>query len=195
MQNVDSAAERLLAGFDTIQKQPFMFSSLVQVYDSLKTEETNEMKEPLRIGILYPLHSAEDDYPKLAAAIAPPVKVHLVHTESPNLHQIEASRVTGSREYLFAGVEALREYDVDVCMWACTSGSFAFGIAAPNVRLKTLPTRLACERQAPHLPSSVPPMPLGSSALPLLQPTRKTWQMRFVRFWLKEALRLCTWVA
>ena len=87
------------------------------------------MKERLRIGILYPLHSAEDDYPRLAGALAPPVEVHIVHTESPDLHRIDASRVTGSREVLAAGAKTLKAHRVDVCMWACTSGSFAFGVA------------------------------------------------------------------
>ena len=87
------------------------------------------MKKLPQIGILYPLHAAEDDYPRLAAAMIPPVNVDVVHTDSPNLHQIDASRVTGSREYLLAGAEVLRDHAIDVCMWACTSGSFALGLA------------------------------------------------------------------
>jgi maleate cis-trans isomerase len=87
------------------------------------------MKYPLHIGILYPLHSAEDDYQRLAAALAPPVQVQIVHTDSPNLHRIQESRVTGSRKCLLSGAEALRAYNVAVCLWACTSGSFAFGVA------------------------------------------------------------------
>ena len=83
----------------------------------------------LRIGILYPLHSAEDDFPRLAGALMPPAEVRIVHTESPDLHRIEASRVTGSKKTLAAGAEALKVCRVDVCMWACTSGSFAFGVA------------------------------------------------------------------
>ncbi|MCZ6679186.1 MAG: decarboxylase [Candidatus Poribacteria bacterium] len=86
------------------------------------------MEERLRVGMLYPLHAAEDDYPRLAAALAPPVEVRIVHTDSPNLHQIEECLQTGSREYLSAGVEALRAHNVAVCMWACTSGSFVFGV-------------------------------------------------------------------
>ena len=87
------------------------------------------MKSPLRIGILYPQHSAEDDFPRLAGALLPPAEVHIVHTESPDLHRIEASRITGCRETLAAGVEELKSHRVAVCMWACTSGSFTFGVA------------------------------------------------------------------
>ena len=86
------------------------------------------MENKLRIGILYPLYSAEDDYPRLAAALEPPVEVQVVHTDSPNLHRIDESLITGSREYLLAGAKELRPYNVEVCLWACTSASFAFGV-------------------------------------------------------------------
>ncbi len=86
------------------------------------------MENTPKIGILYPLHSAEDDYPRLAAALKPPVQVQVVHTDSPNLHRIDASLVTGSREYLLPGAKELRSHNVVVCLWACTSASFAFGV-------------------------------------------------------------------
>ena len=86
------------------------------------------MENKLKIGILYPLYSAEDDYPRLAAALEPPVEVQVIHTDSPNLHRIDESLITGSREYLLAGAEELRPHNVEVCLWACTSASFAFGV-------------------------------------------------------------------
>ncbi|MDE2728241.1 MAG: decarboxylase [Gemmatimonadota bacterium] len=86
------------------------------------------MEDRLKIGVLYPAHSAEDDYPRLAAALKPAVDVRVVHTDSPNLHRIDETQITGSREYLLAGADELRSHDVDVCMWACTSGSFVFGV-------------------------------------------------------------------
>lgn len=86
------------------------------------------MGDTLKVGILYPLHSAEDDYPRLAAALKPAVDVRVVHTDSPNLHRIDETLVTGSPEYLLAGANELRLHDVDVCMWACASGSFVFGL-------------------------------------------------------------------
>ena len=52
----------------------------------------------------------------------------VVHTDSPNLHRVEECQQTGSWEYLLPGVEALRPENVAVCMWACTSGSFVFGV-------------------------------------------------------------------
>jgi maleate cis-trans isomerase len=101
------------------------------------------MDNTLHIGILYPLHSAEDDYPRLAAALVPPVGVHIVHTDSPNSHQIDASRVTGSREYLLSGAESLRAENIAVCMWACTSGSFAFGLAGAQRQAQELADELS----------------------------------------------------
>ena len=84
--------------------------------------------DTLKVGIIYPLYSAEDDYPCLAAVLKPAVDVRVVHTDSPNLHRIEETLITGSREYLLAGAEELRPHNIAVCMWACTSGSFAFGL-------------------------------------------------------------------
>ena len=79
------------------------------------------MTDPLRIGALYPLHSAEDDYPRLGNALDPAVDIRVVHTASPNLHRIDHSLVTGSKEYLLAGARELRQHAVAACMWACTA--------------------------------------------------------------------------
>jgi maleate cis-trans isomerase len=100
------------------------------------------MPEPVRIGALYPLHAAEDDYPHLAAALAPPVDVRIVHTESPNLHRIDQSLVTGSKEYLLAGARELRPHAVASCMWACTSGSFAFGLEGARQQVQDIAAEL-----------------------------------------------------
>ena len=82
----------------------------------------------LRIGILYPLHSAEDDYPDLAARLDPPVEVDVVHTDATDLHTVEDCLRTGDWDHLGPGVAELQPRDVDVCMWACTSGSFVYGL-------------------------------------------------------------------
>ena len=96
------------------------------------------MEDRLMVGVLYPAYSAEDDYPRLAAALNPAVDVRVVHTESPNLHRIDETQVTGSREHLLAGAEELRPHDVDVCMWACTSASFAFGVDGARRQVQDL---------------------------------------------------------
>lgn len=101
------------------------------------------MGNPLKVGILYPLHSAEADYPRLAAALKPTVDVRVVHTDSPNLHRIEETLITGSREYLLAGAEELRPHNIAVCMWACTSGSFVFGLEGARRQAKDLADALS----------------------------------------------------
>lgn len=92
----------------------------------------------LRIGILYPLHSAEDDYPKMAAKLEPPVEVAVVHTDAVDLHTVEDCRRTGDWEHLEPGAAALLELGVDACMWACTSGSFVYGLAGAEEQARQL---------------------------------------------------------
>ena len=105
------------------------------------------MENKLKIGILYPLYSAEDDYPRLAAALEPTVEVQVIHTDSPNLHRIDESLITGSREYLLAGAEELRPHNVAVCLWACTSASFAFGVEGAQRQAQDWLMPSACRHQ------------------------------------------------
>ena len=116
------------------------------------------MENKLKIGILYPHYSAEDDYPRLAAALKPAVEVKVVHTDGPNLHRIDKSLVTGSRENLLAGAEELRPHKVDVCLWACTSGSFAFGVEGARRQAQDLADTLgipASSRVVPRAGAAV----------------------------------------
>ncbi|MDE0199367.1 MAG: hypothetical protein OXK78_14295 [Caldilineaceae bacterium] len=92
----------------------------------------------LRIGILYPLHSAEDDYPNMAARLEPPVEVAVVHTDAVDLHTVEDCRRTGDWDHLEPGAAALRTRGVDLCMWACTSGSFVYGLAGAEEQARQL---------------------------------------------------------
>ncbi len=92
----------------------------------------------LRVGVLYPLHSAEDDYPNMAARLEPPVEVEVVHTHAVDLHTVEDCRRTGDWDHLEPGAGALRTLGVDVCMWACTSGSFVYGLAGAAEQARQL---------------------------------------------------------
>ena len=85
---------------------------------------------PVRLGFLYPDHSAEDDYPRLGARIVPPADVFVVHTSiGEDAHREDALRDTGDTKRLLEGAAELRRIGVDSAMWACTSGSFVFGLA------------------------------------------------------------------
>ena len=88
-----------------------------------------------RIGVLYPGYGAEeewlhDDYPRLADAIVPPVDLHMVHTNPGGwgVHTIESVKRSGLPENLLPGAEQLKVSNIDSCMWACTSGSFTYGL-------------------------------------------------------------------
>jgi maleate cis-trans isomerase len=65
----------------------------------------------------------------MGSLIKPTVQVHVVHTTvQEDAHREDALRETGHMKCLIPGAQALREQGVDVIMWACTSGSFVFGL-------------------------------------------------------------------
>lgn len=81
------------------------------------------------IGFLYPGFGAEDDYPYLQSLLRGGVKLELVHTSvGVDAHEVEALRDLGRSERLLEGAEVLRDRDLSAIMWACTSGSFVFGL-------------------------------------------------------------------
>ena len=92
----------------------------------------------LRIGILYPLHSAEDDYPNMAARLEPPVEVAVVHTDAVDLHTVEDCRRTGDWDHLGPSAAELQARGMDVCMWACTSGSLVYGLAGAEEQARQI---------------------------------------------------------
>jgi maleate cis-trans isomerase len=86
---------------------------------------------PKRVGFLYPDHAAEDDLPWLVQALFPDrsVVADVVHTSiGEDAHTVEALRETGRRWRLREGARLLRTHRATVAIWACTSGSFVFGL-------------------------------------------------------------------
>ena len=82
-----------------------------------------------RIGILYPFHSAEDDYPRMAPMVRPRVAMEVVHTTiAEDAHREDACLATGDVERLLEGARELAPRRVEAAMWACTSGSFVYGL-------------------------------------------------------------------
>ncbi len=82
-----------------------------------------------RIGILYPFHSAEDDYPRMAPMVRPRVEMEVVHTTiAEDAHREDACLATGDVNRLLEGARELAPKQVDAAMWACTSGSFVYGL-------------------------------------------------------------------
>ena len=82
-----------------------------------------------RIGILYPFHSAEDDYPRMAPMVRPELSMEVVHTTiAEDAHREDACLATGDVNRLLEGARELAPKKVDAAMWACTSGSFVYGL-------------------------------------------------------------------
>lgn len=79
------------------------------------------------VAMLYPGHSAEDEYPLLERLIGD-VRLPVVHTwEGPTDHDVAALLALGAREPLAAAASAALAHSPDALMWACTSGSFVYG--------------------------------------------------------------------
>jgi maleate cis-trans isomerase len=85
--------------------------------------------EPLRLGFLYPDYSAEDDYPRIATMLRPAIEAIVVHTSiGEDAHRVDALLDTGDPSRLREGAERMQPLHVAAAMWACTSGSFVFGL-------------------------------------------------------------------
>jgi maleate cis-trans isomerase len=79
------------------------------------------------VGILYPGHSAEDDYPAMERVLGD-VALPVVHTTMrEDAHRVDALLDIGAADVLGAGARELRALGVHAAVWACTSGSFVFG--------------------------------------------------------------------
>jgi maleate cis-trans isomerase len=96
---------------------------------------------PERIGFLYPDHAAEDDLPWLVQTLFPDgaMVADVVHTSiGEDSHTVEALRETGRRWRLREGARVLRTDRAAVAMWACTSGSFVFGLGGARRQAEEL---------------------------------------------------------
>jgi maleate cis-trans isomerase len=83
---------------------------------------------PGPIGILYPGHSAEDDYLELEARLGDGPQFVVQHTVmAEDAHRVDALLDWGRADRLADGARALAPHRPSAVVWACTSGSFAFG--------------------------------------------------------------------
>lgn len=80
------------------------------------------------VGLLYPGHSAEDDFATVEARTDGAVRLPVVITSvGEDAHRVDALLDLGRHERLSEGVTRLCAAKPDAVMWACTSGSFVFG--------------------------------------------------------------------
>ncbi|MBT2387849.1 aspartate/glutamate racemase family protein [Streptomyces sp. ISL-1] len=91
------------------------------------------------VGLLYPGHSAEDDYPRFEMLLDTDIRLPVVHTDiGEDAHRVDALLRMGSPERLAAGVEQLRLEGAESVVWACTSGSFVYGWEGAREQIRSL---------------------------------------------------------
>ncbi len=73
------------------------------------------------VGLLYPGHSAEDDFPALEERISGAVRLPVVITSvGEDAHRVDALLDIGSDARLADGASQLSGAQPDAVMWACT---------------------------------------------------------------------------
>ena len=97
------------------------------------------------LGVLYPGFAAEADYPAGGRLVSPPVAAVVVHTAvDDNTNTVEDARRTGEIGRLLDGVHELRarcaamHQRADAVLWACTAGSFVFGLEGAREQARRL---------------------------------------------------------
>jgi maleate cis-trans isomerase len=91
------------------------------------------------LGILYPGHSAEDDYPRIEQLLGSDIRLDVVHTDiGTDAHRVDALLEMGSADRLAAGVAELRMAGAESVVWACTSGSFVYGWEGAHEQVRSL---------------------------------------------------------
>lgn len=93
-----------------------------------------------RLGVLYPSSSAEDDYERLAGRLGD-VQIDLINTTiGEDAHREDALRDTGAIVRLLGPARELAGRGARSIMWACTSGSFVFGLEGAREQARVLET-------------------------------------------------------
>ena len=78
------------------------------------------------VGMIYPGHAAEDEYPAAAEALG--AQLPVAHIYGTDLHAVPELLDLGSPARLRDGAAGLAEHRPQAVMWACTSGSFVYGL-------------------------------------------------------------------
>ena len=80
------------------------------------------------VGLLYPGHAAEDDFPRIEVMLDSDIRLPLFHTDvDEDTRRAGNLRAAGAPDRLDAGVEELRMAGAEALVWACSAGSFAYG--------------------------------------------------------------------
>ncbi|WP_335941130.1 maleate cis-trans isomerase family protein [Streptomyces sp. PTD5-9] len=90
------------------------------------------------IGILYPGHFAEDDFPRMEVLLDA-VRLVVNHTAvDEDAYRADALTRTGAPERLAAGVPELQRAGVECVVWASGAGSFLYGWEGAHEQIAAL---------------------------------------------------------
>ncbi|MEU6195123.1 decarboxylase [Streptomyces sp. NPDC047061] len=81
------------------------------------------------LGLLYPGHFAEDDYPRIEQLLGSDIRVDVVHVDPGG---------TEAGERLAARVAELRLAGADAVVWACTGGSLGYDWEGAQQQVRAL---------------------------------------------------------
>ncbi|MFJ1589840.1 decarboxylase [Kitasatospora albolonga] len=91
------------------------------------------------VGLLYPGHAAEDDFPRIEITLDTDVRLPLFSTDAgEGAYRPDALRGSGAPERLTEGVEELRLAGAEALVWASPGGSFVYGWAGAHNQIATL---------------------------------------------------------
>lgn len=79
------------------------------------------------IGLIYPDHAAEDDYPLAERLLGDGTRLPVEHIYGTDLHAVAELLDLGSPARLAEGASQLAKHEPQAVVWACTSGSFVYG--------------------------------------------------------------------
>ncbi|MBS9374044.1 maleate cis-trans isomerase family protein [Rhodococcus sp. B50] len=88
------------------------------------------------VGVVYPDHAAEDDYPFAAELLG--VTLPVVHIYGTDLHAVPELLDLGSPAKLAGGAAQFADERLDALVWACTSGSFVYGSEGARTQVEQL---------------------------------------------------------
>ncbi|MEU0353816.1 maleate cis-trans isomerase family protein [Streptomyces cyaneofuscatus] len=91
------------------------------------------------VGLLYPGHAAEDDFPRIEITLDTDIRLPLFSTEAAeDSYRRGALLESGAPDRLADGVEELRLAGAEALVWASPGGSFAYGWAGAHNQIATL---------------------------------------------------------
>ncbi|MFD4126968.1 decarboxylase [Streptomyces globisporus] len=91
------------------------------------------------VGLLYPGHAAEDDFPRTEILLDTDIRLPLFSTETgEDVYRADALREQGDPGRIAEGVEELRLAGAEALIWASSGGSFGQGWEGAHEQVATL---------------------------------------------------------